>query len=313
MFILGVYRKGSDLNKSCNTLGTVNTREMIKRVQKNGFRSNELFLENLDRSKLRIVNVEGEEVGIRSEGLRYPSLGRFYRKPLTGLDDYRVNEVILSLIYLNPGIDSHGVKLLTEFIIRNYVSVTKNQGEGFIPAIRFEQLAPYIVMQRNTVCPVEFTPKLKYAFFSYNSKLTSEQKRQVGFQASINGTRLAYGKLIHSVANLLVDTAQEGKIITKTATKRRVDAQGGGEFSRSRNTFYKSILPETEALLNVSEQEGLYKSDKVGEKYSRFRGIVEGNPQVSIRGVAVMLGVSHSTVTEFKEYYSLHTTKKVSQ
>lgn len=276
----------------------------IKNVSKNNFRT-DVYLEDVIRfSEILVIPVEvgdvivDEEVGVFTDWpMQYPNIGKFYKSRVTGVEDRKIEDIVWSLQHINGVMNSFSVKKMVEFIV-GYLTYVDKEGK---PVVSFEQMYPVVVNAMNRTKVDHLSMVEKSVFFSVNSRLTTSQKKSFvnRFLFEMMNKHITLG--IHNAALIAIaETYDKVKItdpkVLKVVNKRKSSANDAIQTVR---VLKRHMAPRTAEMLKEANIDRVFLSDKVGEKYLEFLK----DPEESLNSAAKRLGVSKSTVVEFREIF----------
>ena len=265
----------------------------ILKLRKGEFRSKlaieDVKLEGVDIFELQNPHGRTEKVVSCIENpIKIPYINYFGSK-ITHKDDPYLMSLVFDLMYLNKGIDPLGVKKMIEFIIRRAVKWIGNK-----PMLKFEDI------EETVKSYVRMSEKMSYeplsdviVLFERSTMLTPEERRSISLQCRSERNSNLHGALIHNAAITAIDLTKEQLIITRPRVLQQVTKNK----IKTIRTLNKHMRNDTIKLLEKANVGRLFNSEKSMEKFEKFLALPIGTTS---REAAEQLGVSLSTITEFK-------------
>lgn len=251
-----------------------------------------LLLNNL--TGVEVVGAGKRRVGIFPQNpLRHGRLGIFYRKP-AGKSGTMLMLLLRRLVYLNPGIDAIGLKLLTSNVIPAFVLFQGNE-----PTLNHEE---FVLKYREVEGSLysrgwlpEEIPSDMVVAYPYDSELTTMDKKRISSANRVARMKGLYGEMIHNAAEIAIE--QKSKYLQVGKASLLPYTRQGSPPVKTMRTLEKHIELRTEIMLDESDSKGDFKTSKTVDKYLEYLELPEGT---SSNKACSVLRVSRSTISQFK-------------
>ena len=248
-----------------------------------------------DLTNVEVVGIEKRRVGVFPQNpIRYGRLGVFYRKP-AGRSGTMLMLLLRRLVYLNPGIDAVGLKLLTSSIIPTFVAFQGNE-----PVLNHHE---FVLKYREVEGSLynrgwfpEEVPSDMVVAYPYDSELTTVDRKRISSANRIDRMKGLYGEMIHNAAEIAIE--QKSKYLQVGKASLLPYTRQGSPPVRTMRTLEKHIELRTEVMLEESDSSGDFKTVKTVSKYLEYLALPEGT---SSNKACNVLRVSRSTIRQFKD------------
>jgi len=212
-------------------------------------------------------------------------------------DEYNdLKELACSYLFLNPGIGTGGLNKMADFISRHHLKYIKE-----VPSFSFEE-----VLQACTDMNAEYpysppiTERPKMLLFQPNSKLSSDDKRKYTNFARGNHIKSLWEEIIYVSADHAISNTKPYIIVSRNHVMKSSNVLADDKKIvkpiTSNGIYHKYINDKTKKLL-AKDSEKRFIHEGSEQKLNQF---LELDPSLSSRKISKELGVSLSTVAEFR-------------
>jgi len=251
---------------------------------------------------ISMPTLNGENFLVFKEPIPVPKFNKFYASRIRDVKDPYLQELFRALLYLNPSPDLLLRKKIVEFVVMRFSKMEMKPSKVKMdvltatPILTFEKVEAafnmYIAMDTAEYAPTTGV----YVLFSRTSLFSRETKMQIHRDVRATTVKVHLSSAIHIVAEHLMDTYEQVKITTsKIENTKMVTTSKGPASVRSISKYMSEATKKDISDHNVG---ATFKSYGTFAKYQAF--LEHKDPDASLDRIASELGISKSTVMEFK-------------